>query len=128
MSENENQDELFDAWLAANLKTPSQINPAFTQKLVHKMERLNAQKILRRVLLQKRFAVVLFFSLLAGLIGLLCCPPVPSRIHALLETTFTGFIHLLLRLQPEYFPVLISGAILLLLLIRSVWKSLTSDS
>jgi hypothetical protein len=128
MSDTKIHDEWFDAWLTAKLKTPSQMNPAFTEKLVLKMERLNAQKMLRKVLWHERIAAGAALILLASIIGLLCCPPILRRIYALLETIFMGIFRSLLQPQPVDFAVGIAGAILLILLLRSVWKSLISGS
>ncbi len=128
MSENKYNEEVFDLWLSANLKVSPRRNPAFAQKVVQEMERLKAQKMLRRVILQERLIGGLLVLALLTAIGLLCCPPVLRWFYTVLETAMIAFIRGLMN--PSFLIVAIIALVLLLIIqaMASLWINITAES
>lgn len=127
MSQNKNEELLFDRWLTENLKSMPAADSAFAQNLSRQMQRLHALKMLRRTLLQKRIAAAAFIITLASIIGLLCCPPVLRRVYALLETIFTGALSACIHPQSAHLAALAGALVILLFLFKAAWKALDAD-
>lgn len=125
---SEDKDELFAAWLKTNLHTHSPISLVFAQRVVRKMERLKAQKMLRKVIGQERLAAGMLALTSALLLGLLCCPPVLKWLYSAILDTLKVLIQTFSQQTPEMLALL-AGALLLMLglLIRSAWNNLAND-
>lgn len=127
MSENRHNEEAFDVWLAASLKTTRPVTPAFSQKVMRQIERTKAQELLRRAVWQERMAGAAFILVAAGGLVLLCCGPVLRMIYSILESGLTALIGTIMepaRLNLGMITLVLLG---LCLLAKSLWDNLTSE-
>lgn len=127
MSQDRTIQELFDSLLSDNLQRPVAHNSDFTQKVVHKMQRLYAQRMLRKVLLQKRIAAGLIAMTVLSVIGLSCCPPASTYIYFVFKSAFVHAIRCLIESQAPDLFVLVAVLLPLGLLLKTLWNDLTSD-
>jgi hypothetical protein len=127
MSENKPNEEAFDLWLAASLKTAHPVDPAFSQKIVRQIERTKAQELLRQAVWQERMAGTVLILATAGGLGLLCCRPVLRMIYSMLESGLTAMIRTIM--DPARLNLGITALVLfcLGLVIKSLWNNLTSE-
>lgn len=127
MSENRHNEEAFDLWLTASLKTARPAGPAFSQKIVREIERMKAQELLRRAVWQERLSGAVFVLTAAVGLGLLCCRPVLRMIYSMLESGLTALIQTIMepsRLNLGMVTLVLLG---LCLLTKSLWDNLTSE-
>jgi predicted DNA-binding protein YlxM (UPF0122 family) len=92
MSDNEHITEAFDQWLTEGLKQPQPVSPDFEQNLIRKVERLAAQRMLRKVAWQER--ILGWATEIAAGVGLaaLCYPPILRSVYDGAKCVLEAFI------------------------------------
>jgi hypothetical protein len=93
MPEDRHIPDSFDTWLADGLKRGPRVSPAFAGEVMQKVERIKAEKLLRKVALQERAARWGVIVTIAAGIGMLCYPPVLRLLYGEAASGWTSIIH-----------------------------------
>ena len=127
MSENKDDQELFDSWLAANLKTKQAANPAFSQNIIQEIERIKTRKLLRKTIFQECLALASLVLFVLGVAGLVNYIPFSKMIYPMLESgsnTLTHAVSIPPQIYLTAFPLLL---LISCLLAKALWDKLSSE-
>jgi hypothetical protein len=127
MSDNKQNLEAFDLWLASNLKTGRPVKPEFTQTVLRQIEHIKAQQLLNRIIFQERIAkIAIALTVISGL-GLLCCFPVLRKIYSLLESGLIGLIKCSIELPHLNLGMFTLVLFVLSLLVKEIWGKIEAE-
>ena len=114
-------DSNFDAWLTKGLQTPTGTETDFVQRVVLQLRQQEAERLLKRIQLQKR---ILGWSIAAViLIGvfLILISPTASGIYSVLENSMVGLIKLIL--EPTLTGLLVPCGVLFIVAVV-IWNAI----
>jgi hypothetical protein len=127
MSDNKQNQEAFDLWLASNLKTDHPVNPKFAQKVIHDIEQIKALQLLNRIAFQEKMFKILIYVTLTVSFGLLCCVPVLKKIYLLLEEGFIGLIQCFVHLPQPDLGMIALVLFVFALLSKAIWDKIAAE-
>lgn len=105
-------DSNFDAWLTNGLQSPTTTQTDFVQQVVKQFRQQEAERLLKRIQLQKRILGWSISAVILVGVFMLLISPTGLGIYSILQDLLTGFIQLIL--EPTLMGVLIPvGAIIL---------------
>jgi hypothetical protein len=127
MSDNEHIPDAFDHWVTQGLRDTPTVSPAFAEKVVMEMQRVQAEEALRKATRQERIAGwALRVAVIAGA-GLLLCPPVWKAVYAAVGSVWTEFIKAIV--DPARFNLSVAAMVVLGLglVVRAAWNAVRSE-
>ena len=114
-------DSNFDAWLTKGLQMPTDTETDFVQRVVLQLRQQEAERLLKRIQLQKRIlgwsiAAVILIGVFLTLIS-----PTASGIYSVLENSMVGLIKLIL--EPTLTGLLVPCGVLFIVAVV-IWNAI----